>query len=257
MKNLKLIALSALAFVTIASMVFVGCQKQQELVTSQPNPETKSIQKRVNSSLLNQLSANVHYKNMNELFMRHMNIVHTKISSFDKIQSEQLLNKLSILQNQNEFTNSDLVELSSSLGYTNYNDFSNYLMEFNSEINLLSQDMPQLFIESNSNLTDIINASFLNEINNNEGPQWHMVKDNAKYAVCLAGVYGTAVAAAAGCMGLIAPPLILTCEAGVTIAAIAGYAACYQNCYPTGGGSGNQGGSLGGTIYTCNNVQIH
>jgi hypothetical protein len=34
MKNLKLIALSALAFVTIASTVFVSCQKQQELIPS-------------------------------------------------------------------------------------------------------------------------------------------------------------------------------------------------------------------------------
>lgn len=33
MKNLKVIALSVLTFVTIASMVFVSCQKQQELTT--------------------------------------------------------------------------------------------------------------------------------------------------------------------------------------------------------------------------------
>jgi hypothetical protein len=33
MKNLKVIALSVLAFVTIASTVFVGCQKQQEIAS--------------------------------------------------------------------------------------------------------------------------------------------------------------------------------------------------------------------------------
>jgi hypothetical protein len=40
MKNLKVIALSALAFVTIASMVFVSCQKDSELITT---PTTKTV----------------------------------------------------------------------------------------------------------------------------------------------------------------------------------------------------------------------
>lgn len=39
MKKLKVIALSALAFVTIASTIFASCQKQQELVNTHTNSE--------------------------------------------------------------------------------------------------------------------------------------------------------------------------------------------------------------------------
>ena len=44
MKNLKVIALSVLAFITIASTVFVGCQKQQKISTIEPT--TKAIHTR-------------------------------------------------------------------------------------------------------------------------------------------------------------------------------------------------------------------
>ena len=44
MKNLKVIALSVLAFITIASTVFVSCQKQQKISTI--GPTTKAIHTR-------------------------------------------------------------------------------------------------------------------------------------------------------------------------------------------------------------------
>jgi hypothetical protein len=45
MKKLKVISLSALAFVTIASMVFVGCQKQQELVSTKSESDEIKLAK--------------------------------------------------------------------------------------------------------------------------------------------------------------------------------------------------------------------
>jgi hypothetical protein len=44
MKKIKLIALSALAFVTIASTVFVSCQKQQEFVENSQSTTTNTTQ---------------------------------------------------------------------------------------------------------------------------------------------------------------------------------------------------------------------
>ena len=46
MKKLKLIALTAIVFVAIASMVFVGCQKQQETFSCNTKINDKVIKNR-------------------------------------------------------------------------------------------------------------------------------------------------------------------------------------------------------------------
>ena len=47
MKNLKVIALSVLAFITIASTVFVSCQKQQEIYSCNPEVNSKVTKMRL------------------------------------------------------------------------------------------------------------------------------------------------------------------------------------------------------------------
>lgn len=100
MKKIKIIALSALAFVTIASTVFVSCQKQSKEV-SEVVSTTKNIKKRTSSGVFSSEYSNTILNGLE--YREGLNKIGEIHNEYQKILLTNLLNEHVTLNNQLEF----------------------------------------------------------------------------------------------------------------------------------------------------------
>lgn len=208
MKNIKVILLSALAFIIITSLVFVSCQKQQELVTT----TTKVKKSRTIGIQQDPLFQELVYKIVNQGMM-----VPTNNLAF--IQAGGLQ---TILGRNTTPTDADLHEFATTVGFENIQKFYDY----NQSVYNLHTTLKNKY-----SLDDIALAEQIATINYNDIIPYlpNMNRCDRDFGVCVAGVVAGAYLGYVACLATtVAMPL---CMGAVYIAQAAGELACLNNYY--------------------------